>query len=394
MNLHHPPTSPLRPPAAPGVHSDLETSPRLQAQLSGLQQRLKHWAATSPATLYEQKLPLSLDRESPKGFERLLGMLSPVPWSDLLHDEDRQDTLAAWEQALVPGRPGEPRPLSTQYRLRHHGGRYVDIQDQAIVLFDAQGAPERVYGTMLDVTAQLEAEIALQSRDIALAAIQRQRTEQQAMIRAVTQGFAGPLEAMREQLGQADPALTPALRAGLAEALERLAEFAEELTDFAAIAGEGLKLERRVIELDPWLDQTLAPWLARAEAKGLRLELRRLAQPLRLAVDGPRLAIALGHLLSNALKFSPPGGCVELRAVLGDDGLALEVQDAGPGLGAEQLAELNAQERLPALVGRSQGGTGVGLWLCRAIATAHGGALHAESEPGGGTRVRLGLPFA
>ncbi len=120
----------------------------------------------------------------------------------------------------------------------------------------------------------------------------------------------------------------------------------------------------------------------------------RAPDDLMLQADPARLRQALENLLGNALAHSPDGAPVALRVdrEAREDGewVVLTVRDAGPGIAPEVLPTLF--DRFAR--GASSTGLGLGLYLSRSIAEAHGGALTVESEPGKGTSFRLALPSA
>ena len=116
--------------------------------------------------------------------------------------------------------------------------------------------------------------------------------------------------------------------------------------------------------------------------------------PAELVGDRARLAQILDNLIANAIKFTPPGGKVEVRTFLAGDSGVVEVADTGIGISAED------QERLFQRFFRAEGailgaidGTGLGLAIVKAIVDAHGGDLAVESIAGRGTTFRIGLPL-
>jgi len=118
-------------------------------------------------------------------------------------------------------------------------------------------------------------------------------------------------------------------------------------------------------------------------------------QPLHLSVDGPRLKLLIKNLLDNALRYTPQGAKPpSIGITMTEQDVLLTVQDVGPGIEAHHLPHLTEPfYRIDPSRQRDTGGYGLGLYLCRMIAEAHGGSLQIHSEMGKGTRVKLVLPL-
>lgn len=106
--------------------------------------------------------------------------------------------------------------------------------------------------------------------------------------------------------------------------------------------------------------------------------------------DAGRLAQALGNVLSNAIRYGDPDVAVQVRARGEEDRVVLEVWNAGPAIPADSLARVFEPFQRGARSGGD--GAGLGLYIARAIAVAHGGALEVDSDAAHGTRVRCTLP--
>lgn len=108
-------------------------------------------------------------------------------------------------------------------------------------------------------------------------------------------------------------------------------------------------------------------------------------------VDSTLIGVAIGNLLANALRYSPPESPVEVRALLGDTGLSICVADHGPGLDADEFDKLGAPYfRGAAALGKK--GSGLGYHFTRRIVQAHGGTLAARPGTGAGLVVEIFLP--
>ena len=129
-----------------------------------------------------------------------------------------------------------------------------------------------------------------------------------------------------------------------------------------------------------------------AGEREIRVDLPQAPWPLPAVLgDGDLLSLAVGNLLDNALKYTPPGGRVEVRARESGGDVVIEVADTGAGIAAEDLPHvwdtLYRGSRT-----RAVPGSGLGLPLVRAVAERHGGEVTVESRTGRGTVVRLRLP--
>jgi signal transduction histidine kinase len=132
-------------------------------------------------------------------------------------------------------------------------------------------------------------------------------------------------------------------------------------------------------------------WFAAAR---VRLDLDALGEIPTVRVDAQRLGEALGNLLDNALRHTPPGGRVRVLVRAADTGAVIEVSDTGEGFDpadADRIFERFYRGEVARA--RNGAGSGVGLTIARAIVEAHGGTLTARSDgPGTGATFRLHLP--
>lgn len=104
--------------------------------------------------------------------------------------------------------------------------------------------------------------------------------------------------------------------------------------------------------------------------------------------DPTLIGMAVGNLLGNALRYSPPGSPVALDAMVDDNRLRIRVADHGPGMSDDELNKLGTPYyRAPSSLGKK--GSGLGYHFTRRIVEAHGGMLNARSQPGQGTEIEI-----
>ncbi|MGI4874356.1 MAG: sensor histidine kinase [Janthinobacterium lividum] len=153
-----------------------------------------------------------------------------------------------------------------------------------------------------------------------------------------------------------------------------------------------VELLKQPIDLAPYLDAQLAGHRLAAQAKGVALALELPAQGMRVSLNPNQFARVVDNLLSNALKFTPPGGQVRvcLTELAGRPRLA--VQDSGVGIPAEYLAHLFdkfSKAAREGLAGEST--TGLGLFITQQIVRLHGGTIRVESQLNKGTTFFIDL---
>ncbi|HEU0247894.1 MAG TPA: ATP-binding protein [Gaiellaceae bacterium] len=161
---------------------------------------------------------------------------------------------------------------------------------------------------------------------------------------------------------------------------------------------EERQLDLRAVEVDPasLVEEAVQGAGPAYEAKGVQLEARAELRLPAVAVDPHRIGEVLANLLENALRHTPEGGRVDVRAERRGGAVELSVSDTGEGIAPEHLERVFERFfRSDPARSRATGGSGIGLTIARAIAEAHGGRLRAESDgPGHGARFILSLPPA
>jgi signal transduction histidine kinase len=173
-----------------------------------------------------------------------------------------------------------------------------------------------------------------------------------------------------------------------------LLEVINNILDLAKAEAGRLELLEQRVEVPALIDTVLRMLRPRAADAGLVLETKLPADLPRLRGDEPKLKKILLNLVSNAVKFTPNGGRVEIAAAVGScGGLTIAVRDTGIGIDEANLAKvLEPFRQADGSLGRKYGGVGLGLPLAQAFAELHQGTMTITSRPGGGTSVVLEFP--
>jgi signal transduction histidine kinase len=170
----------------------------------------------------------------------------------------------------------------------------------------------------------------------------------------------------------------------------------EDLIDVSRIVSGKLRVDSRLIELVPVVEDAVAAVALSAKAKGIRIHAAYGRETGRVLGDPERLQQVVWNLLSNAVKFTPEGGRVEVRVEQVGASAQFTVSDTGRGISADLLPHVFERFRQGKGAGdRRHEGLGLGLSIVRHLVEAHGGTVEAES-PGAdrGATVQVNLPLA
>ncbi len=193
-------------------------------------------------------------------------------------------------------------------------------------------------------------------------------------------------------LAETDPAV---LRDALADCLEesdRVMEMLNTLMDISEAETGTMALRYEAVDLGDLIRQSVDLYEDLAEQRDIRIE--SACEPdLTIPLDRSRLRQVIANLLDNAVKYTPPGGLIQVEARREGGGAVLSVTDSGIGIPADELPRI--WDRLyRGDKSRSERGLGLGLSLVRAIVEAHRGRVSVRSAPDEGARFELSLPGA
>ena len=200
----------------------------------------------------------------------------------------------------------------------------------------------------------------------------------------------GSARTLQQRWRELSPEQRESFLALIADETSRLATLVGDVLDTSRIEAGSFPYSFRDVDLAELLRDTVATAAVGQDEVPVELRLR---EPLpHLRADAARLRQVVANLLDNAVKYSPAGRPVEVRAAASGDSMVVSVRDEGPGIQREhQQLIFEKFGRVDGTAGKP--GTGLGLFIARSIAEAHGGRIEIESAPGRGTTMSLVLPL-
>ncbi len=270
-----------------------------------------------------------------------------------------------------------------------HSGELRHRQVSASPVRNAQGEIIGSVSVVRDITERKRTESALQEADrrksVFLATLSHELRNPLAPIRTA----ARLLES--EQLSHADLARC---RRIIARQVTQMASLLDDLLDVSRIERGEVALKKSPVELRQVLDAAVETARPLIDARQHRLSLDIESLPVMLFADPVGLTQVVSNLLTNAAKYTDPGGTIELRARTSPGGLVLSIKDDGLGIDAELRARIFEMfEQAHSERSRVDGGLGIGLALAKAYVQMHGGTIDVASEGRGrGSEFTVMLP--
>jgi PAS domain S-box-containing protein len=380
-----------------------------------------------PLVIYVDALDeLSSNIYTSPQIEPLLGY-TPEEWvadrelfQKVLHPEDRNRVMGE----IARAHESDAESFCSEYRLIARDGRVVWVHDETVTVRDDDGRPLFAQGYLFDITARKLAEMdrerllaaersARGEAERARGALSRQNTDlvrlnerlveldrlKDEFVALVSHELRTPLTSIRgylELIREGKAGRTTKRQENFLDVMnrnsERLLRLVSDLLFVAQAESGKVALELEALDLSDLARDAVDTTRPLAAKKAIALNLEA-DDELRVSADRARLVQLLDNLLSNALKFTPEGGRVDVLLSAENGHAVLEVADSGIGIPrAEQGRLFERFYRASTATAQAVPGTGLGLAIAKAIVEAHGGRIDVESDEGAGARFRVELP--
>jgi two-component system CheB/CheR fusion protein len=300
-----------------------------------------------------------------------------------------EHALSAHQQDDLVLRSG----VAQHYQLeRREGGDGQDAWDLVtrLPLSDADGGVVGIIGIFRDVTEQKNNQQkiheAVVRRDQFLAMLSHELRNPLGAIVAATQLLQDGASVDRRQR----------LLDVLTRQSQQMSRLLDDLLEASRVTQDKIELRKQTLDMRPIVREAAEAAREQLQARQIELRVEIDAEPLMVDCDPARLLQIQANLLSNAAKYTPLGGHVEMSARRVGEEVVLRVKDDGVGIPPDMLGdvfELFVQSKRT--LDRSEGGRGVGLTLVRGLVERHGGRVHAHSDGiGKGSEFTVYLPIS
>jgi len=279
--------------------------------------------------------------------------------------------------------------------LTHHGADSPTVR-QAVAGLGNLSLMERPVRTLTLITA-LHSTLRARNKQYQVREAARRKDEFLASLGHELRNPLAPIRTSVSLLTHLYPDAAPVTR--IRDVVERqvrlLTRLVDDLLDVARITSGKITLQRQLVTLAAVMSHVNELCQHGANAKRIHIAWQLPPDEIMLDIDYARAVQIYANILSNAVKFTPQGGNVVVRATVDDDGaLLVSVRDSGIGLDAETIPRIfHMFEQSNTVSGQFSSGLGIGLSLSRQFAEMHGGTVNARSDgPGTGSEFLIRLP--
>jgi two-component system CheB/CheR fusion protein len=325
-----------------------------------------------------------------------------VDWSDALYTRygynraDKTNTLEWWTRHVHPDDAlllenkvndlfrSEDNSWLYDYRFARADGQYNYVHDRGLLLRDEDGTPKKIVGSLLDVTAQKQLDIA---KDEFISLVSHQLRTPLTVIRVygemLTNGMFGKMNSEQAKWVR-----------NMTESSAHLIDIVGDILNVSRLELGRINLSVRPVDMSMLVETGVRGVEVLAKERGATLTYDAPTGLPKVLLDDAVFAQILHNLLTNAIRYTPSGkGRIKVQLVADDEGYVLSVQDNG--IGIPKSAQSHVFERFyraKNAVDVEVQGSGLGLYLTKVMVDACGGSIWFESAPSKGTTFYVRIP--
>jgi PAS domain S-box-containing protein len=314
-------------------------------------------------------------------------------FASAIHADDREFVTQSTQTAIE-----KREPYAIEYRIRHRDGSIRWVSDRGQPVFDEAGQLLYLDGIFFDITDRMRAETELKRAKEQAEGANRAKSDFLAMmsheLRTPLNAIIGFSEiVMGEVFGPVGNEKYHGYLSDIQRSGNHLLELINDILDLSKAEAGLMELNEEGMDVAQVIATTIGMVRLRAEEAGLQIQTEVPDGLPEVIADERKIRQSLLNLVSNAVKFTPQGGQVAVRALMAGECLQIRIEDTGIGIASADIPKaLSPFGQIDSALSRRHTGTGLGLPLTKRLVEAHGARLEIQSDLGAGTVAIIEFP--
>lgn len=313
-------------------------------------------------------------------------------FTNMIHPDDRERVLSAIVHSISTG-----EHYDIEYRIPQLSGKIIWVNAKGRMFIGNHGRSSRFAGVAVDITDRKQAEDELQRLAADLSESNRRKTQ---FLATLAHELRNPLAPMRTgleliKLGRADQAVVTQVHSMMERQINQMTHLIDDLMDISRIDNGRFELKKESLSIKSVVLASVEISLPYIEAAGHNLVMNEIPEDLMIEGDQTRLSQVFSNILTNAAKYTPTGGLIEVSVEKNETHLFVSIKDNGIGIPSESLASVFEMfSQLRRSIDQANGGLGIGLALASQLIEMHSGSINVQSEGDGkGSVFTVCLPM-
>jgi two-component system sensor histidine kinase/response regulator len=316
---------------------------------------------------------------------------SKLSFNDIIHPDFREFVWEKWQEAV-----SSKSNFKEEYKIETADGKTKWVWEQGHAIYTKDGNLDHLEGFIADVTQRREMEEALKESEANLVKLNATKDKFFSIIahdlKSPFNSIIGIGELLNEQVIKKEYDGLEEYTSIMTESSHRAMNLLTNLLEWSRSQTGRMDFSPEYIRLSLLIDEAIDLSEFAANQKSIKIS-RQISDSAVVYADKAMISSVLRNLISNALKFTKINGEIELSAKIIDNMYLIQVKDNGIGIRKEDLNNLFQIDKFYSTRGTyNEGGTGLGLILCKEFVTKHGGEIWAESKEGAGSDFCFTIP--
>ncbi|GAA0859123.1 PAS domain-containing hybrid sensor histidine kinase/response regulator [Aliiglaciecola litoralis] len=312
---------------------------------------------------------------------------------DLVHPDDRQEVIDELQKSI-----NTKSDYDIQFRMMHRDGHWLSMEGRGHATYSDNDQAISIFGIFIDISERKAAEEQLRELNDQLSVADRRKDEFLATLGHELRNPLAPIRNVLEVMRLKEPenSFLQWSRDMIERHVTQMTHLVDDLMETSRITHGRIVLRKEHVNILELIQCAVESSQEIMQKFNHKFTVELPDSPIFIDADSTRFIQIVSNLLTNAAKYTPKGGIIQLRVFQAGTEVVVSVQDSGIGIPATQLSTVfNMFSQLAPAIERSQGGLGIGLALVHGLVRLHNGSIVAQSEGvGKGSEFIVRLPIS